>query len=64
MIIGSASGGEGFFRQTRRKIAEILAVFQDFLTQSGGKRPADGRTDNFQTRPNILTIKFPSKKPN
>jgi hypothetical protein len=32
--------GERFFRQTRQKIAEILVVFQDFLTQYGKKSAA------------------------
>ena len=31
--------GEGFCRPARQKIAGILAVFQDFLTRQGGKRP-------------------------
>ena len=31
--------GEGFCRPARQKIAGILDVFQDFLTQQGDKRP-------------------------
>ena len=31
--------GEGFCRPARQKIAGILGVFQDFLTQQDGKRP-------------------------
>ncbi len=32
--------GEGFCQPARQKIVGILGVFQDFLTQQGGKRPA------------------------
>ena len=30
--------GEGFYRNEKQKIAGILDVFQDFLTQQGGER--------------------------
>jgi hypothetical protein len=40
LINGGMTSSERFFHQTRQKIAGILCVFQDFLTQSGGKRSA------------------------
>jgi hypothetical protein len=40
LINSGMTSSERFFRQTRQKTAGILCVFQDFLTQSGGKRSA------------------------
>ncbi|MCI9316483.1 MAG: hypothetical protein HFF67_00425 [Oscillospiraceae bacterium] len=40
LINGGMTSSERFFHQTRQKIAGILCIFQDFLTQSGGKRSA------------------------
>jgi hypothetical protein len=40
LINGGMTNSERFFRHTRQKITGILCVFQDFLTQSVGKRSA------------------------
>ena len=40
--------GEKFFRQTRQIFAGILGVFQENLTQYGGKRLVSRRAERFK----------------
>ena len=50
-IIGNVTKAEQFFRPARRNFAGIIALFQEILTQQGGKSARFGHVANYRTRP-------------